>query len=114
MTRAAGIGLVASAVLGYLLHILSTALFHVRYIRTQREFLVNPRPWRHFTLIAICELMGVYLTAAWLNWRVTDLHPAELILFAFAAGTLVRYVLRKELLEDIRGLRREIRLDDVA
>jgi hypothetical protein len=40
--------------------------------------------------------------------------PSELFLVAFGAATIVRYVLRKELLQDIRGLRREIRRDDVS
>ena len=43
--------------------------------------------------------------AAWLLYRGWRMSAAELFVFTFAAATITRYVLRKELLQDIRGLR---------
>jgi hypothetical protein len=41
-------------------------------------------------------------------------HPRalEVFLLSFLAATVARYMLRKELLHDIRGLRREPRLEN--
>lgn len=110
LLRAAGIALVPAIALAYAAHILITAIFHIRYIRTQREFLITRRPWFDFACIAIGELATVIAVSAWLKWRINDLHPWEAFLLAFLAGTLARYILRKELLQDIRGLRQELRL----
>jgi hypothetical protein len=34
------------------------------------------------------------------------------MLIPFACATVLRYVLRKELLQDVRGLRKELRADE--
>lgn len=104
-----GVNLVAWAALAYLAHVVITAVFHVRYIRTQREFLLTNRPWTDFALITLGELAAVLATAWWLVWRLPDLGRVELFLITFAAGTVARYLLRKEFLQDIRGLRQEFR-----
>ena len=52
--------------------------------------------------------------ALWSARRVVGASSAELFLIAFGAATLVRYVLRKEFLQDIRGLRREIRREETS
>ena len=36
------------------------------------------------------------------------------VLKLFGAATLARYILRKELMQDIRGLRRELRKEELA
>ena len=36
----------------------------------------------------------------------------ELFVISFGMATLTRYVLRKELMQDIRGLRRELRREE--
>jgi dolichol-phosphate mannosyltransferase len=108
-----GVGMAWAVLLAYALHIGITALFHARYITTQREFLVSRRPWADFILISIGELAAVAAAANWLLWRLNTPRPAEVFVLAFLAGTVMRYVLRKELLQDVRGLRHEIRVDEV-
>ena len=100
--------------IAYLLAIIVTALFHLRYVRTQREFLVRPRPWMDFVLISAAELLAATLMAMWVVWRIDGYTRLELFVIPFAVATVVRYVLRKELLQDVRGLRREIRRDELT
>jgi dolichol-phosphate mannosyltransferase len=109
-----GASAIAAPMGGYLGAILVTAIFHRRYIRTQREFLLTKHPWREFFLIALAEIVAVFVVAAYIVHRVTDARPWELFIIAFAAGTLVRYILRKELMQDIRGLRREFRKEELT
>lgn len=97
----------------YLGALLVTAIFHVRYVRTQREFLVRPRPWEDFFFISLCELAACALAAAWMAHRMPVRWAPEIFLVPFGYATLVRYILRKELMQDIRGLRREARGDEV-
>lgn len=104
-----GLNLIAWAGLAYLTHIAVTAVFHVRYIHTQREFLLTERPWTDFGLIALGELAAVLATAWWLVWRLPDAGRVEVFFITFAVGTAARYLLRKEFLQDIRGLRQELR-----
>jgi len=93
--------------LSYLGVILTTAVFHLRYVRTQREFLANRRPWGDFLLSVTVELLTCAGATLWLARRVPDVGAFELPVLAFAAATLVRYVLRKEFLLDLRGLRKD-------
>jgi hypothetical protein len=104
-----GLNLIAATGAAYLAHLAVTAGFHVRYIHTQREFLLTDRPWTDFGLISLGELAAVLATAWWLVWRLSDLGRAELFVITFAAGTVARYLLRKEFLQDVRGLRQELR-----
>jgi dolichol-phosphate mannosyltransferase len=98
-----------SPVIAYLAAILVTAVFHRRYIRTQREFLLTRRPWVEFLMIALAEIAVCAAVATWIVHRVRDATAWELFLLSFGAATVTRYVLRKELMQDIRGLRRELR-----
>ena len=95
--------------LSYLAAILVTAIFHVRYVRTQREFIIRPRPWLDFTLISLAELIACTFAAWWVHSRVAEATLADYFLIPFACATVVRYILRKELLQDVRGLRKELR-----
>jgi dolichol-phosphate mannosyltransferase len=95
----------ARSVIGYLAGVGIVSVFHARYVRTQHEFLARPTPWRDFLLSAVLELLAVTAVALFLMTRVPDLSEAELLLIPFACGTVARYVLRKEFLLDIRGLR---------
>lgn len=103
-----------AAGLAYVVAIVITALFHLRYVRTQREFLVRPKPWTDFLLVAAAELVAVTATATWVTWRIDRLTLFDLFVIPFAVGTVVRYVLRKELLQDVRGLRKEVRRDELT
>lgn len=99
--------------LSYALALAITAIFHVRYLRTQREFIIRPNPWRDFILISFAELITCAL-AAWWTTRISNPSLADLFLIPFACSTVVRYVLRKEFLQDVRGLRKEPRPEEIA
>ncbi|HTL30638.1 MAG TPA: polyprenol monophosphomannose synthase [Tepidisphaeraceae bacterium] len=97
----------------YLAAILVTAVFHNRYVRAQREFLLTKHPWREFITIAVAELIACIVTASWLVRRVEHVGAIELFIISFGAATLTRYILRKEFMHDIRGLRRELRKEEM-
>jgi dolichol-phosphate mannosyltransferase len=99
-------GPVAATAYGYFGSLLATAVFHIRYVRTQREFLATRHPWIDFLAISFVELLAAILTAHWLKSHAI---PAglETFIISFAVAIVVRYVLRKELLQDIRGLRQQ-------
>jgi uncharacterized protein YqgC (DUF456 family) len=59
------------------------------------------------------ELVVCALAGAWVIWRLDPAHALELFVIPFAAATVTRYVLRKELMQDIRGLRRELRREEL-
>jgi dolichol-phosphate mannosyltransferase len=101
-----------SPVIAYLGAIFVTAVFHNRYIRAQREFLLTQHPWREFVMVALAELAVCAAVSTWVVKRVKPLWAWELFLISFGAATVIRYVLRKELMHDIRGLRRELRKDE--
>lgn len=101
-----GVGPLAAPILAYPPALLVTAIFHLRYVRTQREFLARPRPWMDFAVICAAEWIACALTAWWISHRVVGASAVEVFILCFAVATLVRYILRKEFLQDIRGLRR--------
>jgi putative flippase GtrA len=105
---------VLAPVVAYCGAILVTAVFHRRYIRTQREFLITKHPWAEFVVIALAEILVCALVSIWATHRIADIAPWELFLMSFGAATATRYVLRKELMQDIRGLRRELRKDELT
>jgi glycosyltransferase involved in cell wall biosynthesis len=90
-----------------------TAAFHLRYVRTQREFLVGRHPWLSFAITSIAEWIACALAAWYVTARVTGFSIAELLLISYALGAVVRYVFRKEFLLDVRGLRRDPRADEI-
>ena len=107
-----GNGVLATLV-GYVASVGVTAVFHARYVRTQRSFLVTPRPWADFLIIAVLEVNAALLAADWLAMHAGAVWPAERFTIAFAVGLTVRYVLRKELLQDVRGLRTDPRTGEI-
>ena len=104
---------VGATALGYLASVGVTAVFHARYVRTQRAFLATPRPWLDFVVIALAEVLAATMTGVWLVRHATDIGAVERFTIAFGAGLVVRYVMRKELLQDVRGLRRDVRTTDL-
>jgi dolichol-phosphate mannosyltransferase len=114
-TRAEGLIAPPPAIaIAYAAAIITTAAFHLRYTRTQREFLIRPRPWRDFAVISLCEWATAATAAVFCSRRVFQITAAELFAYSFFAATVTRYVLRKEFLQDLRGLRKEIRQDELA
>ena len=96
--------------IGYLLAILVAMGFHWRYVRTQRRFLVRRSPWRDFFTSTLAEWIAAVGTASYLQLRAPVAPAWEVFFVSFALATIVRYVLRKEFLLDVRGLRPEERL----
>lgn len=103
-----GQGSIASIALSYLAALLVTAVFHIRYVRTQREFLARQTPWLDFAVISSAEWLAAVLAAYWITRRVVGATATETFILCFVCGTLARYVLRKEFLQDIRGLRKNL------
>jgi dolichol-phosphate mannosyltransferase len=103
-----------AVVASYPLAIGVTAAFHFRYVRAQREFLLTRAPWRDFALISLGEWVACALAAWWIARRAPQVAPSETFLLCYGAATVARYVLRKELMQDIRGLRRELRREESA
>jgi dolichol-phosphate mannosyltransferase len=109
-----GDGRVASTAWGYLASILMTAVFHLRYVRTQAEFLISRHPWTDFFIISVAEWIVSILAALWLVNRAPAISPIEAFIISFGCATVVRYALRKEFLHDVRGLRRELRREELT
>jgi dolichol-phosphate mannosyltransferase len=112
--RAGGASPVVAVGVAYGMAIAVTAVFHLRYVRTQREFIIRPRPWRDFALISAAELIVCVAVAQWVASRVAAPTKVDLFVIPFLLATVVRYVLRKELLQDVRGLRKEVRKDELT
>jgi putative flippase GtrA len=109
VVAASGANRVAAVVFGYFSNILVAAVFHSRYVRTQREFLVTPHPWIEFGLTALAEILTCVVVALWCTARLAHPELFDLPVVCFLAATMVRYILRKEFMQDIRGLRRDPR-----
>lgn len=103
-----------SASIAYLGAIAITSIFHARYVRTQREFIFRKHPWIDFIFTAMAEWAACSLTAGWLAERFDQPTPIEIFFASFTVATLVRYVMRKEFFQDIRGLRKEIRFTELT
>jgi dolichol-phosphate mannosyltransferase len=104
----AGINPVGAIAGAYAPALLATAIFHVRYVRTQREFLARQTPWLDFAVISAAEWFTAVLMAAWVVHRVLSPGLLEIFVISFLCATVMRYILRKEFLQDIRGLRRDV------
>lgn len=111
--RALGRGVSTSVITSYGWVILTTAIFHARYVRTQREFLLRPHPWGDFLIAAAAEWGACAAVAVYLTHRARDAFPVEVLAISFLAAMGARYVLRKELLLDVRGLRLELRKEEL-
>ena len=104
----------AAIIISYAFVIAVVAVFHARYVRTQREFIVRPRPWWDFAVISFWEWLICAATAIWMTRRVDDPSMTELFVISFGSATVMRYVLRKEFLQDVRGLRKELRKEELT
>ena len=93
--------------------IVATGIFHARYVRTQREFLIRKYPWIDFLISSSAEWVACAGVGIYIDLRVDHPRWFELFFLPFLAALFVRYILRKEFLLDIRGLRRDIRKDEM-
>jgi dolichol-phosphate mannosyltransferase len=110
---ASGNSVSIAAIASYPLAIVITALFHLRYVRAQREFLVASHPWIDFAMISVTEWAVCSLAAIWLSHRLALPHPMEVFVYAYGLATIARYIMRKELLQDLRGLRQDLRKQEL-
>ncbi len=110
----AGFHTFQAAVAAYPLAALITSLFHYRYTRTQKAFLTTNTPWRDFFFVSLFEWCACALGALWTAARVQHASSIDVFVISFGAAAAARYLLRKELLLDVRGIRREIRRDELA
>jgi len=108
------VGPAAAPSIAYLGSIAVTAVFHLRYVRTQREFILRRRPWMDFWFIALAEWAVCSLAAVYAAARLENPWDIEIFLISFGLATVTRYVMRKEFLQDVRGLRRDVRLEELA
>jgi len=84
--------------------VMATAVFHLRSIR-KPHLRRGPRAWMDFGLLALGEWAVCTLTARWVAYHVLRASALEVFLLAFGATALARYVLRRRLTHDVRGLR---------
>ncbi|HEV8607378.1 MAG TPA: polyprenol monophosphomannose synthase [Tepidisphaeraceae bacterium] len=110
----AGFRTFQSAVAAYPLAALITSLFHYRYTRTQRAFLTTKTPWRDFFFVSLFEWCACALGALWTAGRIHNASRLDVFIISFSAAAAARYLLRKELLLDVRGIRKEIHRDELA
>lgn len=103
----------AAIALSYAANLMITAAFHLRYVRVQRQFLVVDRPWGAFWATSLAEWAGCAAVAMWLWRNLKDPTLPVAFLLAYATAVVIRYILRKELGQDLRGLRRELRRDEL-
>ena len=108
-----GASWIAGPSIAYGLAIAATAVFHFRYVRTQREFLLSRHPWRDFWIVSVAEWCACTVGAWWVAHRA-QVNPPEMFALTFGCATVARYVLRKELLQDVRGLRRDPRAAEMG
>ncbi len=100
-SEAVGLPGFVSIAAGLMGMILVTLAFFVRYVRTQRDFLVMRNPYSEFASISMAEFLAGWAFAIWTN-------PANVYLQMSVGLTillLMRYTLRKVFLHDIRGIR---------
>ncbi len=105
--------LAAAAAFAYACGIGVILVFFMRYVRTQREFITRKRPWVDFIFSSLAEWAAASLTALSAADRLDHPHPLEVFVIAFTAGTVMRYVMRKEFMQDVRGLRKDARSEEL-
>jgi len=109
-----GLNLMSSVAGCYIAAIAVTAVFHARYVRTQRDFLFRDRPWQDFVFVSFIEWAACGAVTWYMVSELRDPHLWNVFLWAMTATVFVRYVLRKEFLFDVRGLRHEPRAQEIS
>jgi dolichol-phosphate mannosyltransferase len=107
-------GIPQAVAVSYGVAIAMTAVLHLRYVRTQWEFLRTRHPWRDFWIASAVEWVVCILVVSWAQWRLASPRPIELFILGYGAALVGRYVCRKEFLLDLRGLHGEPRADEMT
>ena len=68
--------------------IVATGIFHARYVRTQREFLVRRHPWMDFVITSLAEWCTCAAVGIYIDLRVSHPRWIELFLFPFGGGSV--------------------------
>jgi dolichol-phosphate mannosyltransferase len=108
-----GTAMTTAIAAGYFFVILMTSVFHVRYVRTQRDFLVGRHPWVDFLLISGGEWLACIAVAIWCQHSLARPTIGNIVAVSFLVAAVIRYVLRKEFLQDVRGLRKGLRENEL-
>ncbi|HUO09055.1 MAG TPA: polyprenol monophosphomannose synthase [Phycisphaerae bacterium] len=85
---------------GLLAMIAVAAVFFLRYVNTQREFIVMKHPYWEFLYISMAEFI-----TGWAFAICTQAHLSVQMAAGVTVVLLVRYTLRKVFLHDLRGIR---------
>ncbi len=101
---AAGAAFLTALALGLLAMIAVTLLLFIRYVRTQKSDIAMRHPYLEFTIISTVELVAGLLCG-----QFARAHAGRLaaVLCALAALLISRYLMRKVLRHDLRGLRHQ-------
>ncbi len=99
---ATGAAFLPALTAGLLAMIAVTLLFFIRYVRAQKTDTAMRYPYLEFTIISMVELVAGLLCGQFASAH-TGRFPA--ILCALAALLISRYLMRKALRHDLRGLR---------
>ncbi len=91
---------IISIAAGLLAMIAVTLVFFVRYVRTQRDFIVMKYPFSEFTYISMAEFIS-----GWAFAVATTANIYVQMAVGLTIAMLVRYTLRKVFLHDLRGIR---------
>ena len=95
--------------------ILPAGLFQVRSLRSHPRKRSNLRAWTDFAILALGEWAVCMLTARWVAYHVLRASVLEVFFMAFGAAAVARYVLRRRITGNLRGVRAELgRPDDRA
>ena len=99
---ASGATFLTALALGLLAMIAVTLLFFIRYVRTQKSDIAMPHPYLEFAFISTVELVAGLLCG---QFAVAHTGRFTSVLCALGALLITRYLMRKVLRHDLRGLR---------
>ncbi len=95
-----GLPSLLSLAAGVLAMILVTLAFFIRYVRTQRDFILMARPYTEFAYISLTEFVVALSFAVATHAGIYMQMGVGLVILM-----LIRYTLRKIFLHDLRGIR---------
>ncbi len=101
---AAGAGFLLALALGLLAMIAVTLLFFMRYVRTQKTECTTRHPYLAFACISTVELVAGLLCG---QFALAHTARFTAVLCALTALLITRYLMRKVLRHDLRGLRHQ-------
>jgi dolichol-phosphate mannosyltransferase len=82
----------------------ATAAFHLRSLRSRSRGM-SARDWFDLMLVLLGEWSICVLVARWAAYHLRHATALDVFILAFGAATVVRYVLRKKLFHNLRGIR---------